>query len=160
MCFSKTWDGKMKNTALKVSNQPYQLYVDNHKHIHAISGRVTWHGVTQGNGPWDQISQGTWEEFIRRLMARIWRAQESMTEFQHGPYRWLCGSRNEPLNKKSYFGASLVAQWLRVCLLMQGRRVRALVWEDPTCRGAAGPVSHNYWACASGACAPQRERPR
>ena len=19
-----------------------------------------------------------------------------------------------------------------------------LVWEDPTCRGAAGPVSHNY----------------
>ena len=40
-------------------------------------------------------------------------------------------------------GASLVAQWLRVCLLMQGTRVRALVWEDPTCHGAAGPVSHN-----------------
>ena len=40
-------------------------------------------------------------------------------------------------------GASLVAQWLRVCLLMQGARVRALVWEDPTCRGAAGPVSHS-----------------
>ena len=40
--------------------------------------------------------------------------------------------------------ASLVAQWLRVCLLMRGTRVRALVWEDPTCRGAAGPVSHNY----------------
>ena len=39
----------------------------------------------------------------------------------------------------------------------QGTRVRALVWEDPTCRGAAGPVNHNYWACASGACAPQRE---
>ena len=41
-------------------------------------------------------------------------------------------------------GASLVAQWLRVCLPMQGTRVRALVWEDPTCRGATGPVSHNY----------------
>ena len=39
--------------------------------------------------------------------------------------------------------ASLVAQWLRICLLMQGTRVQALVWEDPTCRGAAGPVSHN-----------------
>ena len=39
--------------------------------------------------------------------------------------------------------ASLVAQWLRVCLLMRGTRVRALVWEDPTCHGAAGPVSHN-----------------
>ena len=40
--------------------------------------------------------------------------------------------------------ASLVAQWLRVCLPMQGTRVRALVWEDPTCRGATEPVSHNY----------------
>ena len=46
--------------------------------------------------------------------------------------------------KKSKSGASLVAQWLRICLLMQGTRVRALVWEDPTCHGAAGPVSHNY----------------
>ena len=41
-------------------------------------------------------------------------------------------------------GASLVAQWLRICLPMQGTRVRALVWEDPTCRGATGPVSPNY----------------
>ena len=40
-------------------------------------------------------------------------------------------------------GASLVAQWLRICLIMQGTRVRALVWEDPTCRGATRPVSHN-----------------
>ena len=55
--------------------------------------------------------------------------------------------------------ASLVAQWLRIHLPMQGTRVQALVWEDPTCRGATGPVSHNYWACASGACAPQQERP-
>ena len=56
--------------------------------------------------------------------------------------------------------ASLVAQWLRICLLMQGTQVRALVWEDPTCRGATRPVSHNCWACASGAHAPQQERPR
>ena len=41
-------------------------------------------------------------------------------------------------------GASLVAQWLRICLPMQGTRVRALVWEDPTCRGATRPVSHHY----------------
>ena len=45
---------------------------------------------------------------------------------------------------KMYYWASLVAQWLRICLLMQGTRVRALVWEDPTCHGAAGPVSHSY----------------
>ena len=47
-------------------------------------------------------------------------------------------------NEKSRKGASLVAQWLRLCLPMQGTRVRALVWEDPTCRGATRPVSHNY----------------
>ena len=46
--------------------------------------------------------------------------------------------RNEQL------GASLVVQWLRVCLPMQGTRVRALVWEDPTCHGATRPVGHNY----------------
>ena len=39
--------------------------------------------------------------------------------------------------------ASLVVQWLGVCLPMQGTRVRALVWEDPTCCGANGPVSHS-----------------
>ena len=40
--------------------------------------------------------------------------------------------------------ASLVAQWLRIHLPMQGTWVRALVREDPTCRGATKPVSHNY----------------
>ena len=40
--------------------------------------------------------------------------------------------------------ASLVTQWLRICLPLQGTRVQALVWEDPTCRGATKPVSHNY----------------
>ena len=40
--------------------------------------------------------------------------------------------------------ASLVAQWSRIRLPMQGTRVQALVWEDPTCRGATKPVSHNY----------------
>ena len=40
--------------------------------------------------------------------------------------------------------ASLVVQWLGIRLPMQGTRVRAPVQEDPTCRGAARPVSHNY----------------
>ena len=41
-------------------------------------------------------------------------------------------------------GTSLVAQWLRIRLPMQGTRVRALVWEDSTCCGATKPVRHNY----------------
>ena len=45
-------------------------------------------------------------------------------------------------------GASLVVQWLRIRLPMQGTRVQALVWEDPTSCRATMPVHHNYRACA------------
>ena len=31
---------------------------------------------------------------------------------------------------------------------MQGTWVQALVQEDPTCRRAAKPMRHSYWACA------------
>ena len=43
--------------------------------------------------------------------------------------------------------ASLVVQWLRICLPMQETQVQALVQEDPTCCRATKPVSHNYSAC-------------
>ena len=49
-------------------------------------------------------------------------------------------------HKDSKAGASLVAQWLRICLPIQGTQVRALVQEDPTCHGATKQVCHNYWA--------------
>ena len=42
------------------------------------------------------------------------------------------------------FRASLVVQWLRICLPMQGTQVPVLVQEDPTCRRATKPVCHNY----------------
>ena len=73
------------------------------------------------------------------------------------------------LRKKIW--ASLVAQWLRIHLPMQGTQVQASVWEDPTCCGATKPMCHNYWACAleptsrsywahaPRARAPQREKP-
>ena len=44
------------------------------------------------------------------------------------------------------WGASLVAQWLRIHLPMHGTWVRALAWEDPTCHRATKPMHHNYWA--------------
>ena len=46
--------------------------------------------------------------------------------------------------KNKTIPASLVAQWLRILLPMQGTQVQALVREDPTCRGATKPVGHNY----------------
>ena len=49
--------------------------------------------------------------------------------------------------------------WESACQC-RGHGFVAPVWEDPKCCRAARPVSHNYWACTSGACAPQWERPR
>ena len=40
--------------------------------------------------------------------------------------------------------ASLVTQWLRICLPMQGTRVRALVWKIPHAAEQMGP-----WATAT-----------
>ena len=72
--------------------------------------------------------------------------QDSMVLAQKQKYRSVEQDRkprDKPMHKKGSPWASLVAQWLRICLPMQGTRVRALVWEDPTCRGATRPVSHN-----------------
>ena len=41
-------------------------------------------------------------------------------------------------------GTSLVVQWLRICLPMQGTRVRSLAQEDPMRHRATKPVRHNY----------------
>ena len=57
--------------------------------------------------------------------------------------------------KKVLHRTSLVAQWLRIRLPMQGTWVRALVREHPTCRAATKPMRHNYWAHA-----PQLLSPR
>ena len=67
----------------------------------------------------------------------------------HGNQRRKRNKRNTNWKRRSKtvtVRASPVAQWLSVSLPMQGMWVRALLWEDPTCRGATRPVSHNYWA--------------
>ena len=46
--------------------------------------------------------------------------------------------------KKEQAGASLMAQWLKIRLPMQGTRVRAPIRKDPMCQGANKPVRHNY----------------
>ena len=44
--------------------------------------------------------------------------------------------------------ASLLVQWLRICLSMQGTWIQSLFYEDPTCYRVTKPVHHNSWACA------------
>ena len=62
-------------------------------------------------------------------------------------------------NKNQWNRTSLVVQWLRIRLPMQGTWVWALVREDPPRRGATKPVCHNYWARMPRAHALQQEKP-
>ena len=41
---------------------------------------------------------------------------------------------------------SLVEQWRRIWLLMQGTWVQSLVQEDSTCQGATKSIHHKHWA--------------
>ena len=81
---------------------------------------------------------------------------------------WLNGNENTTWQNmwdtgkatlKGKFRASMVAQWLRIHLLMQGTQVQALVWEDPTCHGATKAVCHSYWACTSQLLKPMHREP-
>ena len=62
-------------------------------------------------------------------------------------------------------GTSLVVQWLRIRLAMQGTPVQSLVRQDPTCHGAAiEPVLSSPGTATTEACAPtahalQQEKP-
>ena len=50
--------------------------------------------------------------------------------------------------KKYIHRTSLMVQWLRIHLPMQGTQVWSLVWKDPTCRRETEPLYRNYWASA------------
>ena len=54
------------------------------------------------------------------------------------------------LHLENALKTSLVVQWLRVCLLMQGTWVRSLIQEDPTGHGETDPVGEpkHLRACA------------
>ena len=63
------------------------------------------------------------------------RLQSQVTERDNIPER-----KSSKIKKA---GTSLVVQWLRIHLPMQGTGVQSLVWEDPMCRGTTKPVHHN-----------------
>ena len=69
---------------------------------------------------------------------KVWKSM--IKKPAQGPF-----SRNNPTNnvhlKKRKRRTSLLAQWLRICLPMQGIWVRSLVWENPTCQGATKQLS-------------------
>ena len=103
--------------------------------------------LQHGGGRQVPAVRGQQREVVHGLLLPI---QQLTVSHRHCPRVWIHRKDVRPVQGgqveqiKIQDGASLVAQWLRICLLMQGTRVRALVWEDPTCHGATKPVSHNY----------------
>ena len=93
------------------------------------------------------FSSPTSEYIPKRIKSRVskrYMYTHIHSSIMHKSQKW-----EQPVSINRWMDrTSLVAQWLRIRLPMQGTQVRALVWEDPTGRGAAKPVYHNYWACA------------
>ena len=85
----------------------------------------------------------------QRIRLPRWHSANFLTTLppSHSKQR-ACASRAQAAlgagEFKDEVRTSLVTQWLRICLPMQGTWVRALVREDPTCHGASRPVRHNY----------------
>jgi len=50
----------------------------------------------------------------------------------------------EKTSRTKHRETSVVVQWLRMHLAMQGTQVRSLVQGNPKCWGAAKAVSHSY----------------
>ena len=91
-----------------------------------------------------------WEcKLIQPLWRPVWRLPTKLKkELPYDPAIPLLSIYPEKtIIQKDTCRASLVVQWLRIRLPMQGTRVRALVREDPTCRRATKPVCRNYLAC-------------
>ena len=113
----------------------------------AIIKKSTNNKCWRGCGENGTLLHCWWEyKSVQLLWKTVWKFLRKLKiELPYDPAILLLGIYpDKTIIQKDTYGVSLVVQWLRVCLPMQGTRVRALVWEDPTCHGATGPVSHNY----------------
>ena len=85
---------------------------------------------------------------LEGISSRITEAEELISDLEDKIVEITTTEQNkEKRMKKIEDRASLVAQWLRIHLPMQGTQVRALAREDPTCHGATKSVYHSYRAC-------------
>ena len=85
-----------------------------------------------------------WGEVLKNLITEIIRSIDG-TQGSSGKLLPMVSlkEQREPMIKNNR-GTSLVAQWLRIRLPMQGTWGQALVREYPTRRGATKPMRHNY----------------
>ena len=107
-----------------------------------------WHIYTMEY--YSAIKRNETELFVVRWMELESIIQSEVSQKEKNKYSMLTHIYGILKKKKKGYEeprgswASLVAQWLRVCLPIQGIWVRALVREDPTCCRATKPMCHNY----------------
>ena len=141
-------DGVQDQTAVKWQNQDTNLNVTvSNACTFAVDlwrmSQCAWlHAVTSLALSYSQTCPG----MLFVLLQLCWCCHVSTTlisdfSFLGGCIAQVAGLRTWKL------GTSLVKQWLRIRLPMQGTWVRSLVREDPTCCEATKPVCHNYCAC-------------
>ena len=133
---------------------------------------VTWFRPSQSllSSGEDRYQTGNYKNGICRLVFAKGEGGGGQFDWEFGISRckllYRMGKQQAPtVEHKELYSiscdrTSLVAQWLRIHLPMQGTRVRALVQEDLTCCGATKPVYHNYWSLRSKAREPQLLSPR
>ena len=83
-------------------------------------------------------------KMLKRHLGKIWPLWFQLIVIKL-PSTGSPGDGRALMIKKALEGTSLVVQWLRIRLPIQGIWVWSLLWEDPTCWGATKPVGRNYW---------------
>ena len=97
--------------------------------------------VTCGTNPQPRMIFPFFFFYSRPIPSQRWRG---MTSTLHSPFLPEVFTFEQNVCPWT----SLVAQWIRIHLPVQGTWVGPLVQEDLTCHGATKPVRHNYWTCA------------
>ena len=96
------------------------------------------------SAPWASVKI-KWEKYIRVCFVdckELPKSSGGMASWTTQYSATYCNSQEQ-----GWLGDSLVAQWIRIPLSMQGTRVWSLVQEDSTYCGATKSVCHSYWAC-------------
>ena len=126
----------------KENQRPWYLTMENREWV-SLEGKA-W--LTQSGG----AKRSGWRRtFGSALQAQVWLCRGCWAAVLCFDVVACRGQRyKQNLSSRRVWGMSLLVQWSRIWLPMQGTQVWSLVWEDSACLGATKPMYHSYWAWA------------